>query len=58
MNNVQVFFFATLREKAGIKETQFEIPIDSTVSEFKQFLLEKYPLLSTWVNFEELIGRL
>jgi molybdopterin synthase catalytic subunit len=46
MNKVQVFFFATLRDKVGTKEAQFEIPIDSTISEFKQFLIEKYPRLA------------
>ena len=46
MNKVQVFFFATLRDKAGTKEAQFEIPSESTVFEFKQFLIEEYPRLA------------
>jgi len=46
MNKVQVIFFATLRDKAGTKEVQLEIPNDTTVSEFKKFLIEKYPRLA------------
>lgn len=43
MNKLVVLFFANLRERAGVKETQIELPIGATVGDLKSFLVERYP---------------
>jgi molybdopterin synthase catalytic subunit len=43
MIKVRVLFFATLRERAGIKETFLEIPNGFTVKRFKEFVSLKFP---------------
>ncbi len=44
-NQVRVLFFATLRDRAGIRETSLEVPPGMTVGELKILLLEKFPNL-------------
>ena len=43
MNQIKILFFATLRERAGKKSTEMEIPVETTVQGLKDLLLEKYP---------------
>ena len=43
MNRINVLFFATLRDRAGIKSTELEIPADMTVQGLKDLLVESYP---------------
>jgi molybdopterin converting factor subunit 1 len=40
---VRVLFFATLRDRAGTRETSLEIDSGTTVFAFKALLTEKYP---------------
>lgn len=46
MNQVTTLFFATLRDRAGIKSIQMEIPNQTMVADFKTILTEKYPELA------------
>lgn len=43
MNKVKVLFFATLKERAGIGQAELEIPDSVSVTQFKQFLFDKFP---------------
>jgi molybdopterin converting factor subunit 1 len=45
MNRIKVLFFATLRDRAGIRSTELEIPIDTTIHGLKDLLVESYPSL-------------
>ena len=46
MNKVNVLFFASLRERAGIKQTALELPEGASVIDLKGALREKYPGLT------------
>jgi molybdopterin converting factor subunit 1 len=46
MNHVTAYFFATLRERAGIKSVEMEIPPETNVAGFKAILSQKYPALA------------
>lgn len=46
MNHIRVLFFATLRDRAGTKSIEMDIPTGMTVLEFKEIIVEKYPALS------------
>ena len=43
MNRIKVLFFATLRDRAGTKSTELEIPVDMTVQALKDRVVELYP---------------
>ncbi|MCW5876091.1 MAG: molybdopterin converting factor subunit 1 [Anaerolineales bacterium] len=43
MHKVQVLFFATLKEKAGVSEAELELPAGSRVADLKRLLLSQYP---------------
>lgn len=45
MNKVKILFFATLKERAGTKKSDLEIPDRITVGEFKDLLIDAYPEL-------------
>ena len=45
MNHITVLFFATLRDRAGIKSIEMDIPLETTVQGLKDLLLEVYPNL-------------
>ena len=40
---IKILFFATLRDRAGTKFTDLEIPVGATVQELKDLVVEKYP---------------
>ncbi len=42
-NHARVLFFATLREKAGVRETDIEFPQGTRIAEIKRLVLEEYP---------------
>lgn len=42
---VQVLFFATIRERAGTRQTGMELPEDCDVRQFKEILCEQFPSL-------------
>jgi molybdopterin converting factor subunit 1 len=46
MNKVKLLFFATLRDRAGAKSMDLEIPDDMTVEGLKNFVSAHYPNLS------------
>ena len=43
MNRVKVLFFATLRDRAGTKSFELEIPSETTVQDLKSMVVEAYP---------------
>ena len=46
MNHVKLLFFATLRERAGTKAMELDVPADLTVKGLKDRLAMEYPQLS------------
>ena len=46
MNQITTLFFATLRDRAGAKSIQLQIPRELNVADFKKLLIEKYPALA------------
>ena len=47
MNQVKTLFFATLRDRVGVKSIEMQIPPQSNIADFKALLIEKYPMLDT-----------
>jgi molybdopterin converting factor subunit 1 len=45
MNRVKLLFFATLRDRAGAKSMEVEIPADLTVQGLKDKISSEYPNL-------------
>lgn len=45
MNRVKLLFFATLRDRAGTKTMEMDIPIDLTIQGLKDKISEEYPNL-------------
>ena len=43
MNRVTVLFFATLRDRAGTKSVELEIPAETTVQDLKGKVVDAYP---------------
>jgi molybdopterin converting factor subunit 1 len=43
MNRIKVLFFATLRDRAGTKSADLEIPAETTVGTLKHLVVQKYP---------------
>jgi len=50
MNQVTTLFFATLRDRAGIKSVELQIPPETNISEFKSILTNRYPALAGMIN--------
>ena len=47
MNRITVFFFAVLRDKAGVKQSVMEIPINTKISEFKNIVVNQFPNIAS-----------
>jgi molybdopterin converting factor subunit 1 len=45
MNKVRVLFFATLRDRAGTRAMDLELPDGMTVQELKDYLAQNHPNL-------------
>ncbi len=45
MNRVKLLFFATLRDRAGAKSMELDIPADLTVQGLKDQISDQYPNL-------------
>ena len=45
MNQIKLLFFATIRDRAGVKSMEMEIPEAMTVQGLKDKLAEEYPNL-------------
>ena len=43
MKRIKVLFFATLRDRAGINYVDLEIPVDTTVQDLKELVVDAYP---------------
>lgn len=43
MNSITVLFFATLRDKAGTRSTEMEIPPGTNILQLKAMLVEQFP---------------
>lgn len=43
MNRVKLLFFATIRERMGVKSLDLEVPADLTIQGLKHRLSEEYP---------------
>ena len=43
MNRVKLLFFATLRERMGMKSLDLDVPTDLTIQGLKNRLSEEYP---------------
>ena len=50
LNNVRTFFFATLRDRVGVRSVEVQIPSQTNVATFKTILVEKFPALNGFVN--------
>lgn len=46
MNKVTLFFFATFRVKAGVKEATLDVPDGATVAQLRGLVAEKFPELA------------
>jgi molybdopterin converting factor subunit 1 len=45
MNHVKLLFFATLRDRAGTRSMELEVPLDLTVQGLKEQISREYPNL-------------
>jgi molybdopterin synthase catalytic subunit len=45
MNRIKILFFATLRERAGVKSLELDVPSDMTIDGLKERLIADYPNL-------------
>jgi sulfur-carrier protein len=45
VNHITVLFFATLRDKAGLRSVELEIDPGVTIAQLKRLLVVKYPNL-------------
>ncbi len=45
MNKIRLLFFATLRERAGVRSMELEIPESMTVRDLKEKLAAEHPSL-------------
>ena len=43
---INILLFATLRDYAGARSIEMEIPVGATVMELKEILVDKYPRMS------------
>ena len=43
MNHIKVLFFATLRDRAGTKSFELDIPAETTVQILKEMVVGAYP---------------
>jgi len=45
MNHIKLLLFATLRERAGVKSMELDIPVDMTIHGLKDKLSSDFPTL-------------
>ncbi|WKZ48576.1 MAG: molybdopterin converting factor subunit 1 [Anaerolineales bacterium] len=43
MNQIKLLFFATIRERVGVKSLDLELPAEATIGDLKVTLSGKYP---------------
>jgi molybdopterin converting factor subunit 1 len=42
---VKVLFFATLKEKSGTRQAEFDLPAGTTIAQLKSMAVERFPAL-------------
>jgi molybdopterin converting factor subunit 1 len=47
---IKILFFATLRDYAGAKVVELEVPVETTVAGLKELLAKKYPKMASAQN--------
>lgn len=55
MNHIKILFFATLRDKAGLRSIEIDIPEGTTVYQLKARLIEQFPHLD-WQLMEHCLA--
>ncbi len=45
MNKIKILFFATLRDRTGLRSLEIEMPVDTTVQKLKDKIVMDYPVL-------------
>src|SRR5258708_35514874 len=45
MNHVKLLFFATIRDRAGVRAVELDVPADITVKDLKERISADYPTL-------------
>jgi len=45
MNHVKLLFFATLRDRAGMRSMELDVPLDLTIHGLKEKISKEYPNL-------------
>ena len=45
VNHVRTLFFATLRDRVGVRSVELQIPAQTNIEEFKSILMERFPAL-------------
>ena len=45
MNHVKLLFFATLRDRAGMRSMEIDVPLDLTIQGLKEKISREYPNL-------------
>jgi len=43
VNHIKLLFFATIRDRIGMKSLELDVPSDMTVKKLKEKLAEEYP---------------
>lgn len=46
MNTIKALFFATLRDRLGLRSIDLQIPTQTSVAGLKNLLIEKFPVLN------------
>ena len=47
---VKVLFFATLKERTGTRQAEFDLPAGTTVAQLKIMMVEKFPDLKGFLD--------
>lgn len=47
MNSCNILFFATLKDRAGVRQITLDLPHEVSVAEFRSILINQYPALRT-----------
>lgn len=50
MNKLRILFFATLKDRAGVRETNLELPDGATIADLKQALVAQFPGLAAAIS--------
>lgn len=45
MNTVKALFFATLRDRVGVRSLELQIPAQTDIAGLKKLLIEQFPVL-------------